>query len=49
MLRIRDVVLGLVGGVVRAWLLLLLLLDLWSRHAVRCQEGDEFLLCEGES
>lgn len=24
-------------------------LDLWPWHAVCCQEGDEFLFCEGEA
>lgn len=50
MLWVRDVfgLLGL-GGAGCLALLLLLLLHLWARHAVCCEEGDEFLFCEGEA
>lgn len=41
MLGVGDVALGSSGA--------LLLLDLWAGHAIRCEEGDEFLLCEGEA
>lgn len=48
MLRVGDV-LGLLGLIWAGRWLLLLLLDLWPRHAVCCEEGDEFLFCEGEA
>jgi hypothetical protein len=40
-LRVGDVALGSSGA--------LLLLDLWARHAVCCEEGDEFLFRESEA
>ena len=43
-LRVCAGVLGRLGRV-----LALLLLDLRARHTVGCEEGDEFLFCEGEA